>query len=335
MSNPFGIIKDSSLWQSNSTVAAINNKDSYIRIGIVKRAYKDVRSTDLRYLVEVQDTNNSIEVNARMLRRFGGVYNYEDVVYRGYKIDDKPDPVSNFDAKAGDTVIVAFLNGESREAIILGGFFHPARTSVIDITKGPQLISEFNGIEKVINDSGEYKVTFKAIPTNIATLNEVPDKVLPKPTYNTKIGGSFYKFDKTGSYEVSDVEQSGIQNFKINKPSGTIEINSGKIRLIMTKKDESVKLTCKVLSVVSETSITNKTKEFGVDAETSIKLKSAKIAIGKDGVELLDQLSQLVDKLGKVAPISPIGPCTPLMSTPEWSDVTAIQSKIKEITGGL
>lgn len=335
MANPFNIIKDSSLWQSTATASAITNKDPYLRIAIVKKVFREKRSSELKYLVEIQDRNDSIEVNARMLRRFGGVFNYEDVVYHGYKFDDKPDPVKDFSAKAGDTVLVAFLNGEAREAIILGGIIHPARISDIKIDKGPQYASEFNGIETIINENGEYTITFKAIPTNIKKLDEKPNGQLPKPIYDDKVGGSFFKFDKTGSYEVSDKDKNGIQNLKINKASGTIEINSGKINLTMTKKQEQVQLKCKIVNIESTDKITQKTKEFSLDASTSVKIKSPKIAIGKDGIELLDQLSKMIDAIGKVMPISPVGPCSAIGASPQWSGVVEIQSKIKEITGGL
>jgi hypothetical protein len=62
-------------------------------------------------------------------------------------------------------------------------------------------------------------------------------------------------------------------------------------------------------------------------------MKSPQVAIGTAEVELLEQLAKLIDKLGAVAPISPVGPCTPLMATPQWPDVMAIQAKIKQITG--
>lgn len=103
----------------------------------------------------------------------------------------------------------------------------------------------------------------------------------------------------------------------------------------MTKKDEKVDLKCKLLNIVADDKITSKTKEYSLDASTFIKMKSPKVAIGKPGIELLDQLFQLVEKLGKVTPISPVGPCTALMATPQWPGVVAVQSKIKEITGSL
>ena len=335
MNNPFGIIKDSSIWQNSKVYDAVNQKDPYLRIGIVKKVYREARTSDIKYLVEVQDRNDSIEVNARLLRRFGGIFNYEDVVDHGYKFDDKPDPTRAFDAKAGDSVLVAFLNGEAREAVILGGLIHPGRKSTLDITKGPQYQSEFNGIETRINENGEYTMTFKAIPTNIKKLDDTPKAALPAPTYDTKVGGSFFQFDKTGSIEMNDKDQGGIQNMRIDKPNGTITINSGKIKLTMTKKSEKVELKCKVLDIVSDDKISAKTKQTIIDSSQSVKIKTPKVAIGKEGIELLDQLFQLVDMLGKVTPISPVGPCTALVTTPQWSGVAGVQSKIKEITGSL
>ena len=336
MSNPFNIVKDSSIWQNSNSYAAVNNKDPYLRIGIVKQVYREQRTSDIKYLVEIQDRNDSVEVNARLLRRFGGVYNYEDVVDRGYKFDDKPDPVRDFDAKAGDAVLVAFLNGEAREAVILGGLIHPARKSTLDITKGPQYASEFNGVETRINESGEYKLTFKAQPTNLKELENKPAKKIAAPKYDEKVGGSYFWMDKTGSLELNDNEkEKGIQQLRMDKPKGTITINSGKIKLEMTKEKELVTLKCKVLEVTSDDKITGKTKEYSMDASKSVKIKSPKVAIGKEGIELLDQLFQLVEALGKVQPISPVGPCTPIMSAPNWAGVVSVQSKIKEITGSL
>lgn len=335
MDNPFKIVKDSSIWQNSSSFSAVNHKDPFIRIGIVKGVFVDNKTSDLRYLVTVQDRNDSINVNAKMLRQFGGVYNYQDTVLRGYKTDDKPDPVADFSAKAGDAVLVAFLNGEAREAVILGAILHPARKVKLDITKGPQFLSEFNGVETSINDNGEYKLTFKAIPKNIDKLKEKPNKPIPEPQYNEDVGGSFFTFDKTGSIEINDKDKNGVQNLRIDKPKGSITVNSGKISLTMTKKDEKVEIKCKVINTTAIDKITNKTKEYELDASKSVKIKSPKIAIGKDGVELLDQLYQLIEKLGAVIPISPVGPCSSLMATPQWSGVKDVQSKIKDITGAL
>ena len=333
--NPFNITKDSSIWKTDSTVLAINEKDFSIKIGIVKDVVFDKDGGDVKYLVEVISNNVLIETYAIFLRKFGGAYNFEDIVYRGYKYSDNPDPVKAYDAKAGDAVVVAFLDGESRQSIILGAIKHEARKSKIDIKKGPQYLSEFNGVETNINEKGEYKLTFKALPTNLSKLLETPKNRIQDPIYDDKIGGSYFSFDEKGSIEFNDKDKQGFQNIKINKPDGKIEINSGKIKITLSKKDEKIESKSKILEIKSEDKVSVFTKETIIDSNKSVKIKSPKIAIGKDGIELLDQLFQLIEKLGAVQPISPLGPCTPLLATPQWSQVKEVQSKIKEITGGL
>lgn len=335
MSNPFISIKDSSIWQNAASYEAIHKKDSMLRIGIVKRAYYDSAISDTKYIVEVQDRNDSIEVNAKYLRSFGGVFNYEDQIYRGYKTNDIAEPVKTFEARAGDTVLVGFLHGEAREAIIIGSLMHPARESTLDHKKGPQLKSEFNGIETHINELGEYRLTFKALPTNINKLEDISRSKIPKPQYDTKIGSSYLLLDKTGSIEVNDNSKEGLQNIKIDKPNGTILINSGKVNITISKKTEKINVKSKLLEIVSDDKIKQTTKEYQLDSTKSVKIKSPKVAIGANGTELLDQIFQLIEALSQVTPISPTGPCTTLMSTPQWSKVKQIQNKIKEITGSL
>jgi len=335
MANPFEVVKDSSIWQSKSNFSTSKSKDNSLRIGVVKKVYLDPSADEIRYLVDVRDKSDSIEMNCRMLRRFGGVFNYEDTIYHGYKFTDRPDQVQSFDTKAGDAVLVGFLNGEGREAIILGGVMHSARSSTLDITQGPQYASEFNGVKTEINQNGEYILTFRGIPTNSAILNSTPNLTLPAPTYNTTVGTSFFKLDQTGSMELNDNSTSGVQNLRIDKSGGFIIVNAGAISLKMTKSSQEVDLLCKVLNITSSTSITQTTQTFRTEASTSATVKSPKIALGTDSIELLDQLFQLIDALGTIITISPVGPCDPLSTTGQWSAVTAIQSKIKQITGSI
>lgn len=330
-----GLVRDSSVWIDPSTTRDNRGRSAFVRIGVVKKIIGNTVDRDIRYLVEIQDTNDKIPISCRILSRFGGVYNYEDMVARDYSTTGTPDPVQNYDTKAGDIVLVAFINGEGREGVILGGLTHAARKVSLDPADGPQYKSEFNGLETSINKDGEMTVTFKGQPTNLSVLKSTPSKQLPEPTYNTSIGSSFYKFDKTGSYTVSDNSTSGIQSLKIDKPNGTITILSGNISLKMTKSSEAVNLISKTLNGDIADKISMQTKEFLISSSSRAFIKSPKVAIGKDGIELLDQLAQLIDALGKVQPIAPMGPCTPLVAAPNWAGVDAIKSKIKEITGSF
>jgi hypothetical protein len=333
MIDPGKIIKDSSIWRSVEDFSVVQGQDTAIRIGVIKAAYNDIKTGELRYLVEVQKLNDKVEINCRIMRRFGGVYNYEDFIGRGYKINQKPDPVDFFEAKAGDAVLVALLNGQGREGIILGGINHVARTTQIKAIDGPQYKSEFNGIETYINKNGEYTITFKGQPTNLSKLDESPSNKIAPPQYDLNIGTTYLKLDKTGSFEVSDNSKEYKQFIKIDKPNGTIELSAGNVQLKMNKKTEESFLKNKITTIKSAEKISIETKQLEMSAQTKAHIKSPKIAIGKEGVELLDQLSKLIDALGAVQPISPIGPCTPLKATPQWSQVEQIKAKIKEITG--
>lgn len=329
------IVKDSSIWYNSGFFSTVNHSDAVIRMGIVKEMKVDGSTGDTRYLVEVRDKNNKIELNCRYLRRFGGVFNYEDFINRGYKINGPEDKTQDYSKKAGDIVLVAMIGGNQLEGVIVGALAHPARKITINPSDGPQYKSEFNGVQQSINKDGEYSLTVLGLQTNLSKLLEEPSKKLPAPEYDTSVGGAYLNFNKTGGITLSDASISNPQSLIVDKAGGKLNILSGKTSLIFTKSSETINMSSKVLDIKSENSFTAKTKAFSLDASTSVKIKSDKIAIGKEGVELLDQLSKLIDKLSMVQPISPIGPCTPLKATPQWAQIEQIKSKIDEIKGSL
>jgi hypothetical protein len=315
-----GIVRDSSIWAHPETKAAYNRVDGLVRVGIVKTAFNDADTGELRYLVGVQSNGREIDTNCRMLRRFGGVYNYEDYISHGYNISDSPDAIAGFNAKAGDAVLVGQLNGQGREGVIIGGLTHAARTTTIQATDGPQYDAEFNGVHTNINADGEWTLTFKGQPTNLSNLDDVPSGPIPSPVYDTSVGGSYMMFDMTGGWTVSDAAQSDPQSVVIDKVGGTITIAAGQVSLILDKNAQAIDASC---------------QEFSLQATTSATINSPKIAFGGNGIELLDQITQLITALGAVTPMSPVGPCAPLMATPQWAQVVQIQTMITQIMGSL
>lgn len=332
--DPFKITKDSAIWQKRSNHYAANKIDSSVKLGVVRDVFTDESTNDVRYAVEIVGKNNAIPVSCRLARNFGGVFNYEEFQLRGYTVTQDGTNISKNIAKSGDMVLVAFIYGDSRHGIIIGGLSHAARKPKLDSKKGPQYISEFNGVETSINEFGEYRLTFKAIPTNASKLDTYNDP-LPEPEYDKEIGSSYLFMDKTGSIQLNDNATKKPQFIKIDKKGGSIDVISGQISLKLTKEAESVSLTCKILDIKAATSIHISTKDSVIENTSSIKVKSPKIAIGNQGVELLDQLSRLIDALGNVQPISPVGPCTTLLATPQWANVESIKANIKGITGSL
>lgn len=276
MNSPFDDVKDSSIWYKPSNLSLIKNADNRLYIGIVRSAFNDKESGELRYLVEVRYKNDIILTNCRMLRRFGGVYNFEDYISQGYNFNEDQNNTNGTHAKAGDIVLVGQFGGQGREGVILGGLSHPARRTFLNAEDGPQYKSEFNGIETFINKDGEYTLTFKGIPTNISGLSATPDKPIPAPEYDVKVGTSYIKIDKTGSFTINDNAQEDPQKLFIDKANGTVELIAGKVSLKFTKKSEKVELTAKSTKIVSTDDFSLTTKKTTVDSTDSMSMSTKK-----------------------------------------------------------
>lgn len=329
------IQKDSSIWENIDSFSAVRKKDMSMRVGMVRELiFRD--TGDVRYMVEVFNSNNQLPISCSLIDRFGGAFNYEEYTHRGFTVDKSAATASKYAVRAGDVVLVAYAGGDSREGIIIGGLQHPSRKLKVNKADGIAYNSEFNGLKKTINKDGEYKVLFQGTPTNVADLSKVSDgNNVPAPKYDTDIGGSFYEFDKTGSWKLTDSAKEDPQSIFLDKKGGTLTITSGKVIIKVDKAAEKIDVTAKDVNWTVENSIKAKTKDYSMEAEKTVKIKSAKIAIGTDGTELLDQLVQLVDAIGKLAAVSPVGPCSPLTAAPTWTNVEKIKSSINKIKGSL
>lgn len=284
-------VKDSSIWVKPSTLRATQDQDNKLLIGIVREVRNVKDTNELRYMVEVYHKSDTMIISCRMMRQFGGVYNYEDYVMRGYNYNDASNNQNGTLALAGDIVLVGHIGGNSREGIILGSMTHPARKSFLDSTKGPQYKSEFNGIETSINEDGEWTLTFKGQPTNLDKLTETPSKPVPEPEYDTDVGTSYMKWDKEGGFTVSDEATDGdkIQKLHIDKKNGTIDIFSGKINLNFKKDGQKVSLKNKDTTIESEDIVTTKTKKVKDEASEEVRVKTPLFVIEGDKVRLGDE----------------------------------------------
>jgi hypothetical protein len=288
------IIRDSSIWDDPKSTSLLYGKDCAVRIGVVRDEIFLTDAGTTRYKVEVWDNGISIPVSCIRTARFGGIYNYEEYTHRGF-VPGTSDASTVRNLMPGDQVIVAYLNGNSREGVILGCINHFGRKEVINHAdqksqnktnefvnrQGPttvKYISEFNGIETAINSIGEYRVTFKGQPTNIDKLKEAPTGAdIPAPTYDKKVGSSYYEFDKTGSWYLNDNAQDGLQSIKVNKADGKIEIISGKTSLVISKKDETYTYTQKKVTYNTADEWNLNTKKTNIMSSAEINAKSAKI----------------------------------------------------------
>lgn len=281
-------VRDSSIWPGSDMMSAIRSQDNRLLIGVVREVRNVKNTNELRYMVEVYSKNDTLIVPCRMMRQLGGVYNYEDIVLRGYNYNQASNNQNGTLALAGDMVLVGFIGGSGREGIILGGMTHPARASFLNSTKGPQYRSEFNGIETSINEDGEWTLTFKGQPTNLDKLKDAPNQPIAKPTYDTDVGTSYMKWDKEGSFTLSDEATDGdkFQKLFIDKKNGTIDIFSGKINLNFKKSEEKVSLTNKITVFTSEDSISYATKKFKGEASEEIRVSTPLYVVESDKVRL-------------------------------------------------
>jgi hypothetical protein len=275
-----------------------------------------------------------------MMTKWGGAFNFEEYRVRPWvgKVSSglmAPASADKFDLRAGDVVLVAYLEGQSREGVILGGLNHPARKEKTK-TGNIEYISMFNGIETQIRKDGSYKITFKGLPINEAQLLIPPTGVpVPAPIFNPLISGSFYGFDKDGSYVVSD----GKQFIKILKSptAGAMVLVSGKNRIDLGGNIAQGTMGFKTDNLVMEGMKASLKASLSLNIEaTQTSIKSTQVAIGNSQFELFKGLDELIDAIGSVVITSPVGTCTPIMASPQWaSKILPIQIKIKAVTGSL
>lgn len=333
-------VRDSSILNDPFEFRVFDEQDCSIRVGII-REERTVKDGSTRYIVEVASGGRQIPVSCIMMSRFGGAFNFEEFRVRPWvnKFPSgllAPASADKYNLRAGDVVLVAYLEGQSREGVILGGINHPARK---EKTKAGNIeyISMFNGVETQIRKDGSYKITFKGAPINEALLMVPPTGgEIPSPEFNPLISGSYYGFDKEGSYVVSD----GKQFIKILKknPSGSMILVSGKNRIDLggsaTKGIMGLKTDDLVIDSIS--SSIKASKDVKIEATKSVSIKATKLAIGNSQFELFDGLDKLIEAIGSVVVTSPVGTCTPIMAAPTWaSKVIPLQVKIKALVSSL
>lgn len=270
------IIDDSSIHGNPDAMMA---KDYSIRIGMVRELVYLESSQQTRYIVEVWRNGKSFPMTCMRTSRFGGLYNYEEYNYRGFNAGDSDSGKGNFTVVPGDMVVVATANGDTKEGIILSGLNHAGRDEILPASNDVAFINEFNGIQTMINKSGEYRVTFKGQPTNLAKLSEPPTgNAYPLPEYDGNVGYSYYEFDKTGSFQVTDNANDKLpQHIKIDKKNGKMEIVSGKTSLTIDKAAESYEIVNKATTFTSADSWNLKTKATNIDSSDVINAKSKTI----------------------------------------------------------
>ena len=257
-------------------------KEFSVRVGMVRQRVYVQGSRETRYAVEVIRDSGAAAAPITCTRayRFGGLYNFEEYTYRGFEPGDSQVSYGNAPLVPGDMVIVACINGNSREGIILGCLKHRGRDEILDSADNDTaFISEFNGLETIINANGEYRVTYKGLPTNIDELNNPPSgSPYPAAEYDENKGFSYFQFDSDGSYTLTDNANDDLpQSIIVDKKAGTIELISGKTAFVIDKNKESYTIQNKITTFNAADEFNIMTKVTNVDSSQEVNVTSGKI----------------------------------------------------------
>ena len=83
------IVTDSTLIPDPEDHQLVNQKTSFIYIGMIKEVDVDDTSNEPIYLVEVIDGLIRWNMTCQQMVKFGGVYNYEETIGRGFTKDEQ------------------------------------------------------------------------------------------------------------------------------------------------------------------------------------------------------------------------------------------------------
>lgn len=114
--------------------------------------------------------------NVKTMNDYGGEFNYAEKIYR--PIETKELKQKRISEHKGDIVYIAFLQGNVKAPVILGGGVHPLDKDLTGAKKeeGFRVRSEYNGVFEEINKLGEYELRRKGGELNTTTGVLTPGK---------------------------------------------------------------------------------------------------------------------------------------------------------------
>jgi hypothetical protein len=261
------------MFSDGENYAARNYSDASVRVGIVRTESPDEENGTF-YEVDVWLGGVQVPVSCTVISRFSNFYNYEEIRLRPWlrapNVDGflPPGSAGKYHFRDGEVVLIAFLDGDSREGVILGSIKHPVRAAATE----PDTLayySTYNGLETQIDVDGAYTVTFQGTPLN-RDLPVPPGQSEPvEPQYDPTIAGSFFGFDATGSFIIDCKDPVGDNKIEITRAAGggTMTITSGANVISLAGNPAQGEMTVTTGNLTLETFATNITAqtEFAVD----------------------------------------------------------------------
>ena len=327
---------------SDTVSGAINGNrysDTKIRVGVVYEEIVGENSGETTYTVMVSVGSHDVPVTCVRMSRFGGAHNYEEYNLRAYEDAAGTGLNKPYSQRAGDVVVIAFLDGSARKGVILGGIRHSSRTEKLTANKTPAYISRFNGIEKTISEEGALTYTYRgSTPASEASLKTIPTGIPILEAVDDPIAaGSTFGFNEDGNFCATDGDAQSIVVNKDKLGGGNIVLTSGSTTVTLAGGAGGQEVTIDTVGDVTISTVKNvdiSGLDISLNANKAIAIESKLgVSITSAGSELLDLIITLIDELGAVKVVAPMGPCTSLNETPMWLKVVAVKLKITSMMG--
>jgi hypothetical protein len=196
-----------------------------LRIGEVQKIFypedkENVSKRFVEYQVWVQHRANNTAVTKMYehciaIDQLSGVADYSYATYRADNTSTRKDGQRQLGPGLGARVILLCINGESQNAVILGGIRNAKSKLKDKKIDGHHQHTVFNGIDLLINKDGELTLTYGGATKLDGTLLDSVDQ---------EAVGTFVKIEKNGNLTISDAK--GENKIFVDRVHGKVQVTA-------------------------------------------------------------------------------------------------------------
>jgi len=233
-------------------------------------------------------SSTTVYKNCISIDAFGGVADFFQFKHRAAKDPKKAQKEGTIKGDTGSIVLLLCLDGNSEKAVILKSVQNPSRNVLLEKSKGQYAEGEFNGVNFSVDNDGALTVTFRSATEDDGT---------PK---DSEAGGTEFKIEKDGSFEVNDGPLEGDLANSYRKPeegqeqeqAAEVESSGDAIAYEKFRMDK----TAKTIDMESRDDQSYKTdKNFNFEAKESMNIKLGKDLIAEAEGKAAFTISQAFD----------------------------------------
>lgn len=216
-----------------------------------------------------------------------------------------PDQVKEYrdtldpDSMNGAFVMLLCIDGQSENAIIIGGIRNPNRPDILTDANGRHLEWEFNGVNFVIKDDGSVRIEYKSATDNDGKYED------------EAAGGSYLEIDKSGKITITDGNKESIVIDKDGKTialtaesdiSATTDANAN----ITAQQSINLTATADLIANAQGKAAITSGSQIDVEAASQVQIKSPMQKFSADSMFMVE--SNLVNIKGSIVLLGQGGP---------------------------